>query len=594
MGFNRFSTILKVMLMVVLYPMFASAQQATFPAKLPDGRQRAFPTAEGYGAAAIGGRGGRVIYVTNLNDAGAGSLRACVDATGPRTCVFRTGGTITLSSDSLKVNNPFLTIAGETAPGGGIAIKNTPTQVRPSIEVRTNDVIIRHLRLRPGPHSIDACCAGALGVYTAAAKNIMLDHISASWGSDETVDSEDATNFTWQWGIVAEPLLSGGPNKSGRARNMLFTKGGNFSVHHTLFHTGQFRNPQIKPAIAGSLADVVNNVMYSPTWQYVLSFGDEWTHINANVVGNYKIRGSKKVDDHLVHIFNESGAGLSIYAKDNYDDPYRTSATQADNLIVDASEYGKLVTTRHPTPLIRTTSPQQAYNDVLAYAGATKPMRDSADLRFINETINRTGKLLANDPNTVGGWPTLAAGTPYPDSDSDGMSDSYETSNGLNPNSSTDGNLDADGDGYTNFEEFLHLMAGDTQGNPVPSPTPAPTATPRPPATPSPPATPTPVPTATPRPTATPTPAPTATPRPTATPSPTPSQGIAVGSTVKTNTIVKIYRNPGVGDPIGKQQTGAIGVVVQGPQTVNQVRWWKVDFSSGVDGWARESNLVEQ
>lgn len=184
-----------------------------------------------------------MIYVVNTNESGQGSLRACIEASGPRICIFRTGGTIVLREGSLVVRHPFLTIAGETAPGGGIAIRNGETQIRPSIEIVTNDVIIRHIRLRPGPHAVKACCSGGLGMYSSSAKDIMLDHISASWGSDETIDSEDASNFTWQWGIASEPLLRGGPGKDKRARNMLFTKGGNVSVHHSLFAFGQFRNP---------------------------------------------------------------------------------------------------------------------------------------------------------------------------------------------------------------------------------------------------------------------------------------------------------------------------------------------------------------
>ena len=300
--------------------------------KLSDGRQRAFPTAEGFGAAAIGGRGGKVIYVVNLNESGQGSLRDCIETSGPRTCIFRTGGTIVLRKTSLVVSNPFLTIAGETAPGGGIAIRNGNTQIRPSIEIRTNDVIIRHLRLRPGPHTVFACCSGALGLYTSAAKNIVLDHISVSWGSDETVDSEDATDFTWQWGIASEPLLHGGPGKKDRARNMLFTKGGNITVHHTLFAHGKFRNPQIKMKVPDAVADVVNNVFYSPKWQYVLSFGDEWAATRANVVGNYKLAGKNEKDDHMIHIFDESALGHSIYVKDNYDETYRTELARMKNL----------------------------------------------------------------------------------------------------------------------------------------------------------------------------------------------------------------------------------------------------------------------
>ncbi|WP_164829084.1 thrombospondin type 3 repeat-containing protein [Sinorhizobium meliloti] len=430
--------------------------------KLPDGRQRAFPTAEGFGAGSLGGRGGKVVYVVNTNESGQGSLRACIEASGPRICIFRTGGTIVLRERSLVVRHPFLTIAGETAPGGGIAIRNGETQIRPSIEIVTNDVIIRHIRLRPGPHAVKACCSGGLGMYSSSAKDIMLDHISASWGSDETIDSEDASNFTWQWGIASEPLLRGGPGKDKRARNMLFTKGGNVSVHHSLFAFGQFRNPLIKMKIPGAVADVVNNVFFSPKWQYVLSFGDEWARIQANVVGNYKIAGEKLRDDHMVHLFEESGRGHAIYLKDNYDEPYRTGASEDDTLVLAEKQRRFVSASAFDAPAVRASAPEIAYEDVLAGAGATKPRRDAVDRRITEAVRNRSGRLLVNDPQDVGGWPELDAGVPYPDSDMDGISDDWEVESGTDPADASDGRQDLDGDGWTNLEAFLHFMAGDT------------------------------------------------------------------------------------------------------------------------------------
>ena len=448
------------------YPDSAVAQDLATPLspRLPDGSQRAFPTAEGFGAGAVGGRGGKVIFVLNTNESGAGSLRDCIEASGPRTCIFRTGGTIVLNQKSLVIRNPFLTIAGETAPGGGIAVRNG-AQARPSIEIQTHDVIIRHLRLRPGPHTVEACCSGAIGLYSKAAQNVMLDHISASWGSDETVDSEDATNFTWQWGITSEPLLRGGPGKKNRARNMLFTKGGNISVHHSLFAMGKFRNPQIKSSNPDAVASVVNNVLYSPRWEYVVTFGDEWSATRANVVGNYKIGGKNDVNDHLVHLFIESGKGHAIYLKDNYDEPYRTDPAQGENLVVAEDQRRFIVETPFGAPAIRTSSPQQAYEEVLANAGATKPERDMVDKRTIDLVKERRGKLLRNDPLEVGGWPELASGTPYPDADMDGIADDWEQSNGMDPANAGDGQEDRDEDGWTNLEEFLHFMAGDTAAN---------------------------------------------------------------------------------------------------------------------------------
>nr|WP_105432690.1 MULTISPECIES: pectate lyase [Neorhizobium] len=429
--------------------------------KLPDGRQRAFPTAEGFGAGALGGRGGRAIYVINTNEAGQGSLRDCIEASGPRTCIFRTGGTILLQERSLVIRNPYLTIAGETAPGGGIAIRNGVKQIRPSMEILTNDVIVRYVRFRPGPHAVEACCSGGLGMYTKAAKNIMLDHISASWGSDETIDSEDATDFTWQWGIASEPLLQGGPGKRNRARNMLFTKGGNITVHHSLFAFGKFRNPQIKMETRGAIADIVNNVFFSPVWQYVVSFGDEWTRIQANIVGNYKIGRAKGKEAYTVHVFEESGAGFSIYVKDNYDEPHRTTDGQNDGLILAENHRRFISTVPFSAPPIRTSVPMLAYDDVLQNAGATIPQRDVVDQRIVEQVRNRSGQLIKTDPREVGGWPDLAAGIPYDDRDMDGISDKWELENLLDPADTEDGQQDMDDDGWTNLEEFLHYMARD-------------------------------------------------------------------------------------------------------------------------------------
>jgi pectate lyase len=438
-----------------------SAAEALSP-KLPSGKQRAFPTAEGFGAAAVGGRAGKIIYVTTLNEGGSGSLRACMEATGPRNCVFRTGGTIILNSGPIIVTNPFVTIAGETAPGGGIAIRNGRTQVRPSIEIRTHDVIIRHLRLRPGPHSVPGCCSGGLGLYTPAAHDIMLDHISASWGSDETVDSEEASNFTWQWGILGEPLLRGGPNKRNRARNMLLTKSGDLTIHHTLFAQGIMRNPQVDLMQPGAVADVVNNVMHSRRWQYVVLFEDRRTHVRANVVGNFKTAGENLDDDHMVFLWTyPEGKGYSIYLSGNYDETFRPDSSSPEWLVLPASQRGSAAAKRFSAPPVRTSSAQQAYEDVLANAGATKPRRDAVDKRLVEEVIARTGNILRGNPSAVGGWPQLAAGVPYSDSDGDGIEDEWESRHGLDAAKPIDGTADSDGDGWTNFEEFLHELAGD-------------------------------------------------------------------------------------------------------------------------------------
>lgn len=429
--------------------------------KLPDGRQRAFPTAEGFGAAAKGGRGGRVIFVDTLADSGRGSLRACIEASGPRTCIFRRSGLITLKTASLVVRNPYLTIAGETAPGDGIALRNSPLQLRPSLEISTHDVIVRFIRIRPGPHPVAACCSGALGFYGTVSTDIIVDHVSASWGSDETIDSENARNVTVQWSFVTEPLLNGGPGKHDRARNMYMTKGGNFSIHHNLFALGKFRNPQFQTSGHDDIEDVVNNVLYSPVWDYVISFSDRWGPVRANVVGNYKITGVDQDDDRLVHLFNDGGHGFSIFLRDNFDEKYIPDETVAVDEALEEKMRRFVVPTAFATPSIQTSTAKEAYEKVLDSAGATRPKRDVVDRRVVEDVRSRSGDLLRTKPQDVGGWPVLKSAVPPADDDEDGMPNTWERKVGLNAENPSDGQEDRNGDGWTNLEEYLHVLAGD-------------------------------------------------------------------------------------------------------------------------------------
>jgi len=430
--------------------------------RLADGRQRAFPTATGHGAAAKGGRGGRIVLVTNTADSGKGSLRACIEEKGPRTCVFRVSGTIELLETSLVIDNPYLTIAGETAPGEGIAIRNGPLQPRPSVEVKAHDIIIRHLRIRPGPHAVPSCCSGALGLYTANAHDIMIDHVSTSWGSDETVDSEGAVNVTFQWCIFSEPLLNGGPGKRNRARNMLLTRGGNLTIANSLFAFGVFRNPQIVPSLPNGKIDIVNNVLYSPVWDYVISLEDRWAEIQANIIGNYKVAGLRSINDRLVHLFERGGKGFKLYFAGNIDESYEMGdvVPQVEGLLPDVRRFVS------ESPLGKApaaTDAKTAYAAVLRNAGATRPRRDSVDKRVVSDVQERTGEVLKARPEKVGGWPKLKTAAWPPDVDGDGMADAWEVSLGLDPRNPADGITDLDNDGWTNFEEYLHELAGDAQ-----------------------------------------------------------------------------------------------------------------------------------
>jgi pectate lyase len=463
----------------------AGGSNATFSPKLPDGRQRAFPSAEGFGAAAEGGRGGTVIYVTNLNDSGAGSLRACVEASGPRTCIFRVGGTITALSP-IQVRDPFITIAGQTAPGGGIAIKNGPDNGEAPLQTLTHDVIVRHIRLRPGPGAV-SCCLNALGVFKGT-EDVIFDHLSMSWGVDQNIATwKGSRDYTIQWSIISEPLFNGPHlnHRGNRSRTIHIEWSTNVSFHHNLIAHTSYRNPLVIPA--GGVTDIVNNVNYNAA-RAVIALSNKHARVEANVVGNYDILGptslfweqnnatSLLADGYLVSLVQQGGPqnGFAVYLDDNYSEPRLTSASQPDtdavypgfftgeDLTSDPAWQQAIASARLPAPQVHTTSPLAAYDAVLAGAGATKPQRDTTDARIVQETRTRTGnvQLVQLHPNEVGGWPTLADATPYADDDQDGMADDWERAHKLNASDAADGNQDRNDDGWTNLEEFINELAG--------------------------------------------------------------------------------------------------------------------------------------
>ncbi|MEM7802036.1 MAG: malectin domain-containing carbohydrate-binding protein [Chloroflexota bacterium] len=428
---------------------------------------RAFPGAEGYGAVeTAGGRGGRIIYVTNLNDRGDGSLRNCVEANGPRVCIFRVAGNIEINS-TLAIRNPYITIAGQTAPGGGITLKNNPNNTKTPLLIATHDVIIRHIRSRPGASREDSANIDAITFGTTnpgQVYNIVIDHSSFSWATDEVVNSwYEAKNVTIQWSIISEGLHCSTHPKGCHSKGMLLGSEGsaNMSVHHNLFAHNHDRNPQV--AIEGP-TDIVNNVIYVPQRESI-TLRDEYGANRSNVIGNYVIAPNSNQVWGLYTYDQYTSGGYQFYAYDNIG-PKRSSSDQAQHNFIEPDSRGGMINSPHNTPPITTTSPEVAYDQVLAQSGATFGLaddgsyfwrRDSVDNRIVNDTINRTGGII-NDPSQVGGWPELEAGTAYIDDDGDGMADQWErihfgdTSRGSDDNSSAD----FDGDGYTDLEEFLN------------------------------------------------------------------------------------------------------------------------------------------
>ena len=239
----------------------------------------AFPTAEGYGKYTIGGRGGKVYEVTNLNDSGEGSLRAAIEAKGPRTVVFRVSGTIDLKS-ALNIRNPYITIAGQTAPGDGICIKRYP------LNISADEVIIRYIRIRLGDESTRSDDA----ISARYRKNIILDHISASWSIDETMSIYHCENVTIQWCMITESLSQSNHTKGSHGFGGIW--GSNYSTyHHNLLAHHSSRNPRW--ASGGGFNDYRNNVLYN--WGYNSSYGGEkhqvgnpkFSDITVNFVNNY-------------------------------------------------------------------------------------------------------------------------------------------------------------------------------------------------------------------------------------------------------------------------------------------------------------------
>jgi len=281
-----------VAVLIGLFSIFSAKPVSTAPLLIP-----AFPGAEGFGAESIGGRGGAVHHVTNLDDAGTGSLRECVEASGPRVCVFDVGGEILLKS-GMTITNPFITIAGQTAPGGGLTLRNSPGNKDPSINIQTNDVIIRYIRTRPGPGGWDkatadekkleggaTCCQGSTDI--SGGYNIILDHISMSWGVDSVLDIVNTHDVTVQWSIVSEALEDSihykGPHSTG---GHVSDGAYQVSIHHNIIAHNSERNLKLKGEVANlgpteiPIFDFVNNVVYNWTEMSLSNSGSG----KANVV----------------------------------------------------------------------------------------------------------------------------------------------------------------------------------------------------------------------------------------------------------------------------------------------------------------------
>lgn len=468
------------------------------PGDLPQATIPAFPGAEGGGKFSFGGRGGQVLVVTNLNDAGPGSFRQACETPGPRVIVFNVAGIIRLK-DRIRIRAPYVTISGATAPGDGICIAGN------TVELETHDVIIRHVRFRRGATEAternDSIGGNPIG-------NVMIDHVSASWGLDENMSmyrhmyqppdgSKElklpTVNITIQYSIFSEAL-----NTYHHAFGS--TIGGfNSTFHHNLWACNTGRNPSV-----GMYGDFtfVNNVLFNYRHR-TIDGGDHRSFFN--IINNYLKPGPGTPKSAVAYRLLKPESERSKVVVDNFGKAYVSGnfvegypQVSQDNWHGGVQPDSKDAVA-HVLPRIRVDEPfqhapltiqsaQEAYESVLSQAGATLPRRDAVDARimemvrsgnvpaieiapssaakalevryaqqYVDELIASVPKGYITDPSEVGGYPDYQ-GQPYSDADGDGLPDAWEVQRGLNPRDAADATADANGDGYTHIEEFIHQI----------------------------------------------------------------------------------------------------------------------------------------
>jgi pectate lyase len=419
----------------------------------------AFPGAQGFGTSSPGGRGGRVIQVTNLRDSGPGSFRAAATARGRRIVVFGVSGTITLHSD-IDVYTPYLTIAGQTAPGGGITLRAHPCNGKGVLGVHTHDVVIRYMRFRPGPHPCygEGESSDGIVIYEKGTHHVVVDHSSISWGVDENVSLyDDAHDITLSWNVISEGLARSthAEGEHSKGAHLSGENTFNISFHHNLLAHNLDRNPQ--PTNPG-VADIRNNVVYNYGEHAALT-SNSHGRPRFNFVGNYYLPGpDTDTSEYELDVYEGSDVGWSFFVKGNIG-PHRPRGAQPQADTVDPAGRSSMVSRPFRTAYVSTTSAFRAKRQVLARAGASFPHRDAVDRRVVRDVRQGTGRII-DDPADVGGWPVLPATQAPPDTDRDGMPDRWERHRGLNPRVD-DSRRDHDGDGWTNVEEYVNgLVAG--------------------------------------------------------------------------------------------------------------------------------------
>jgi pectate lyase len=432
--------------------------------------QVAFPGAEGYGRFARGGRGGDVYQVTNLNDAGPGSLRDGIrSAAGPRTIVFEVSGTIELKS-RLVVDKSSLTLAGQTAPGDGITLKDYSFQIKGA-----TDVIVRYLRFRLGDQNKAPGAKGGDDTLNSEdIDRVILDHCSLSWAIDGTHDLRRGGNFTLQWCILSEALNQSLHNKGEHAMCASYRDlSGNISLHHNLFATCRDRHPTLGSAKEPPryLIDFRNNVIYNWSAGGTANFCDHFINCVNNVFRPGPMSNPARLPIAMKGSLPDLAKGyMSGNVFEGRDDLTRDNYAALDfkrwlNPSTNYKYRGSVTDWKSDGPPdLGSATPQtqpaaEAAVLVLSRAGASL-RRDAVDQRVTDDVRHGRGRLIDSQVQ-VGGWPMLRSAPAPTDQDRDGMPDAWEKAHGLNPADPSDRNGDRDGDGYTNLEEYLNsLCAG--------------------------------------------------------------------------------------------------------------------------------------
>ncbi len=447
----------------------------------------AFPNAEGFGKYATGGRGGKVVEVTNLADTGVGSFRWSFTQypNDPITIVFKVSGIIDLQSQ-IKVNRSNFTVAGQTAPGDGICLKGNSFLVNGaralSLGGNHSNIIVRYIRSRPG----STLSTGVYGFDMENCHDVIIDHCSFSWANEECAALYDTKNTTVQWCIMSEGLYNAGHAKGVRSYCGVWG-GQNASYHHNLIAHQNSRTVRFDGARAhdtAALVDYRNNVIYN--WvSSSACYGGEVEIPNGfahtNIVNNFYKPGPATASTLKFVRPDNPATSVAIarwHVKGNImnGDANKTAnnwlGVDFANIPLASRDSAKRDTAFYIQDSLSIQSAQNAYDSVLAYVGAIYPARDSTDKRIINETktgtatglgsLNKLG--IIDLPSAVGGWNVYNTYNVPADTDHDGMPDFWETMKGLDLNNPDDRN-DTLPDGYTRLEEYLNSIP---VANPLP------------------------------------------------------------------------------------------------------------------------------